>query len=117
MSLHDEAETCRGEVRSLAGTPEAPFLMRLAGAFEELALMTEHLSRRAYCLRNSGVTEDTQPAAIAVASMPRPAAAWQANGGQRAAIVRQDAGPSPLVTSVDLQDTGSTLRSLGRRVR
>jgi hypothetical protein len=37
MFLHEEARNCRLEAKRLAGKAEAPFLLHLAEAFEELA--------------------------------------------------------------------------------
>ena len=37
MLLKDEARKCRREAARLAGRPEAPFLLQMAQAFEELA--------------------------------------------------------------------------------
>ena len=37
MSLLEEAHKCRLDAQALADTPEAPFLLRIARAFEELA--------------------------------------------------------------------------------
>jgi hypothetical protein len=39
-SLNQEAVSCRRTARRFAGRPEAPFLLKLASAFEELALIT-----------------------------------------------------------------------------
>ena len=51
MLLVEEARTCRLEAQRLAGKPEAPILLHLAEAFEELAVRKEgalpaHLSVR-----------------------------------------------------------------------
>jgi hypothetical protein len=37
MLLHEEARNCRLEAKRLEGKAEAPFLLHLAEAFEELA--------------------------------------------------------------------------------
>jgi len=37
MSLLEEAQKCRLDAQVLANRPEAPFLLRIAEAFEELA--------------------------------------------------------------------------------
>ena len=38
QSLVNEAERCRQRAKELAGRPEQPFLLRLANAFDELAI-------------------------------------------------------------------------------
>lgn len=38
MRLFEEARHCRLEAKRMAGKPEAPFLLHLAEAFEELAV-------------------------------------------------------------------------------
>ena len=38
-SLESEAAECRAMAREFAGEPEAQFLLRIAGALEELALV------------------------------------------------------------------------------
>lgn len=38
QTLINEAESCRQRAKEFAGRPEQPFLLRLAEAFEELAL-------------------------------------------------------------------------------
>jgi len=38
-SLVREAATCRENAKLFVGKPEAPFLMRMASAFDELALI------------------------------------------------------------------------------
>ena len=43
MFLLDEAHQCRRDAEVLKGTVEAPFLLRLARAFEELAQLREQL--------------------------------------------------------------------------
>ena len=37
MLLVEEAQNCRREAQRMAGKPEAPFLLHLAEAFEDLA--------------------------------------------------------------------------------
>jgi hypothetical protein len=37
MSLLEEAQKCRSDAQALTGKPEAPFLLKIARAFEELA--------------------------------------------------------------------------------
>jgi hypothetical protein len=39
QSLHKEAASCREMAREFAGRPEEPFLLSLASAMEELALV------------------------------------------------------------------------------
>lgn len=38
MFFAEEAEKCRSQASAFAGKPEAPFLLRIARAFDELAL-------------------------------------------------------------------------------
>lgn len=45
MSLLEEAQRCRLEAKALAGKPEAPFLFRIARAFEELHIMRDQVPR------------------------------------------------------------------------
>jgi hypothetical protein len=41
MFLLNEAEKCRRDAEALKGTVEAPFLLKIARAFEELARLNE----------------------------------------------------------------------------
>ena len=41
MLLQHEADHCRREAMRFEGKPEAPFLLHLASAFEELALASQ----------------------------------------------------------------------------
>ena len=43
MSLLNEAEKCRRDAEALKGTVEAPFLLKIARAFEELAQLNNQL--------------------------------------------------------------------------
>lgn len=43
MSLLDEAQKCRSDAEALTGRPEAPFLLKIARAFEELAELNRHM--------------------------------------------------------------------------
>jgi hypothetical protein len=43
MFLLEEARSCRRDAEALKGTIEAPFLLRIARAFEELAQLKEKL--------------------------------------------------------------------------
>jgi hypothetical protein len=38
MMFKDQAEKCRKQASEFAGRPEAPFLLRVASAFDELAI-------------------------------------------------------------------------------
>jgi hypothetical protein len=38
MMFKEQAEKCRKQAGEFAGRPEAPFLLRVASAFEELAI-------------------------------------------------------------------------------
>jgi hypothetical protein len=40
-TFRGEAERCRRSAKQFDGRPERPFLLRLASAFEELALMKD----------------------------------------------------------------------------
>jgi hypothetical protein len=44
IALDNEAESCRQMAREFAGRPEEPFLLRLASAMEELALIQKRSS-------------------------------------------------------------------------
>lgn len=41
MMFKEQAETCRKQACEFAGRPEAPFLLRVASAFDDLALGNE----------------------------------------------------------------------------
>ena len=41
MVFKEQAENCRKQANEFAGRPEAPFLLRVASAFDELALECE----------------------------------------------------------------------------
>ena len=41
MMFKEQAENCRQQASDFAGRPEAPFLLRVASAFDELALVRE----------------------------------------------------------------------------
>jgi hypothetical protein len=41
MMFKQQAENCRKQASEFAGRPEAPFLLRVASAFDELALVDE----------------------------------------------------------------------------
>ena len=43
MFLLNEAEKCRRDAEALKGTAEAPFLLKIARAFEELAQLNDQL--------------------------------------------------------------------------
>ena len=43
MSLLEEARKCRRDAEALHGKREAPFLLKIARAFEELAALNENL--------------------------------------------------------------------------
>jgi hypothetical protein len=43
MFLLNEAEKCRSDAEALKGTVEAPFLLKIAHAFEELAQLNDQL--------------------------------------------------------------------------
>ena len=43
MFLLNEAEKCRRDAEALKGTVEAPFLLKIARAFEELAHLNDQL--------------------------------------------------------------------------
>ena len=38
MMFKEQAESCRKQANEFVGRPEAPFLLRVASAFEELAI-------------------------------------------------------------------------------
>ena len=38
MILKEQADKCRAQANEFAGKPEAPFLLRVASAFDELAV-------------------------------------------------------------------------------
>jgi hypothetical protein len=51
MLFKEQAENCRRQASQYAGRPEAPFLLRVASAFDELAVSTNsdviaHRARR-----------------------------------------------------------------------
>jgi hypothetical protein len=48
MMFKDQAEICRRQANDFVGRPEAPFLLRVANAFDELAVNREAglISRR-----------------------------------------------------------------------
>jgi hypothetical protein len=41
MMFKQQAENCRKQASEFAGRPEAPFLLRVASAFDELAMVDE----------------------------------------------------------------------------
>jgi hypothetical protein len=41
MLFKEEADSCRRKADEFAGRPEAPFLLRVASAFDELAIRAE----------------------------------------------------------------------------
>jgi hypothetical protein len=41
MMFKEQAENCRQQANDFAGRPEAPFLLRVASAFDELAIDRE----------------------------------------------------------------------------
>jgi len=41
MLFKEQAESCRRQANQYAGRPEAPFLLRVAQAFDELAVSTD----------------------------------------------------------------------------
>ena len=41
MLFKEQAESCRRQANQYAGRPEAPFLLRVAQAFDELALSAD----------------------------------------------------------------------------
>ena len=41
MLFKEEADSCRRKADEFAGRPEAPFLLRVASAFDELAVRAE----------------------------------------------------------------------------
>ncbi len=46
MFLRYEAEKCRRNAKALAGKPEAPFLLKMGRAFDDLALQERGPARR-----------------------------------------------------------------------
>lgn len=55
MMFKEQAEKCRRQAGEFAGRPEAPFLLRVASAFDELAIEphTAATSRRAHLPRQN----------------------------------------------------------------
>jgi hypothetical protein len=57
MMFREQAEKCRKQASEFAGRPEAPFLLRVASAFDELAIDRDgaaHVQARRAKIRQSG---------------------------------------------------------------
>ena len=52
MIFREQAEQCRRQANEFAGRPEAPFLLRVASAFDELAI--EPGSRESRLIAHAG---------------------------------------------------------------
>jgi thermostable 8-oxoguanine DNA glycosylase len=43
MLFKEQAESCRRQATQYVGRPEAPFLLRVASAFDDLAIVDSHV--------------------------------------------------------------------------
>ena len=61
MTLLEEAQKCRLDAQSLADSVEAPFLLRIASAFEELAELRSQLPSSPVGASSDLLKGDSQP--------------------------------------------------------